>query len=304
MIATQVAPAADTPLPWLLARLTAIPWPVKRWIAERPKVWRYYTAVCRRAGWNATRLGWHTPRNGPLAGVRLRALHPNHLWVPVGVYETSVGRVVTTLLSELAGRGGDIEVWDVGGHRGLFSMLCARNGASRVLAFEPSASNIIAFREHLAANRSLADRIEIVQAAIADRDGDVEFLVNERDGAVSQMRADGVDRYDHDNAASVQTVPVARLDSVWAARSSCSAPSFVKIDVEGAEALVLAGATRLLDAHHPIVLMELHNAAAGRASIAQLARAGYRCWRIDAGGCLAPLAGDLAYGHVLARADR
>ena len=173
MIATQVAPAADTPLPWLLARLTAIPWPAKRWIA----------------GWNATRLGWHTPRNGPLAGVRLRALHPNHLWVPVGVYETSVGRVVTTLLSELAGRGGDIEVWDVGGHRGLFSMLCARNGASRVLAFEPSASNTSAFREHLAANRSLADRIEIVQAAIADRDGDVEFLVNERDGAVSQMRA-------------------------------------------------------------------------------------------------------------------
>jgi hypothetical protein len=99
-------------------------------------------------------------------------------------------------------------------------------------------------------------------------------------------------------------VPVARLDSVWAARSSSSTPSFVKIDVEGAEALVLAGAARLLDAHHPIVLMEVHNAAAGRAAIAQLTAAGYRCWRIDAGGRLAPLTGDLAYGHVLARADR
>src|SRR5436305_1287114 len=85
--------------------------------------------------WRAARLGWHTPRNGPLAGIRLRALHPNHLWVPVGVYETSVGRVVTTLLTELAGGGADLEVWDVGGHRGLFSLLCAHNGASRVLAF-------------------------------------------------------------------------------------------------------------------------------------------------------------------------
>jgi FkbM family methyltransferase len=181
-------------------------------------------------------------------------------------------------------------------------MLCAQNGASRVLAFEPSPSNILAFREHLAANPPLVDRIEIVQAAVADRDGDVEFFVNERDGAVSQMRADGVDQYDHGDAASVQTVPVVRLDSVWPARAA--APSFLKIDVEGAEALVLAGAARLLDAHYPVVLMEVHNEAAGRASIAQLSRAGYRCWRIDAGGHLAPLAGDLEYGHVLARADR
>ena len=305
MIVEHDQASGDVPLPWLLARLTGIPWPAKRWIAERPQAWRYYTAVCRRAGWNGTLLGWHTPRNGPFAGIRMRALHPNHLWVPVGVYETRVGRVATALLSELGRRPdgpGSIEVWDVGAHRGLFSMLCARHGADRVLAFEPSASNASALREHLAANPSLADRIEIVHAAMTDHDGEVEFVVNENDGAVCQIRANGVDGYDHGGAASVQVVPASRLDSFRAGRSS--APSLVKIDVEGAEALVLRGAVRLLDIDRPIVLMEVHNAAAGLASIEQLIAAGYRCWRIDPGSHLAPLTGGLAFGHVLARPER
>ncbi len=292
---------ADQHLPLPLARLTRTAWPVKRWIAEHPRVWRYYTALCRRAGWSGALLGWHTPNNGPLAGVRLRATHPNHLWVPVGVYEPSLGRIVTAVLSELKGRPGGVEVWDVGGHRGLFSMLCAQNGADRVIAFEPSAANIAAFREHLSANPALAERIEIVHAAVADRDGEVEFLVNEQDGAVCQIRASGVDGYDHGEAASVHTVAALRLDAWRAARPS--PPSLVKIDVEGAEALVLRGAARLLATDRPVVVMEVHNAGAARAAIAQLAEARYRVWQINAGGRLAPVSADLAYGHVLARPE-
>jgi FkbM family methyltransferase len=294
----------DRQLPWALERLTRLPWRVKRWIAEHQGVWRYYTAVCRRAGWSGSLLGWHTPTNGPLTGVRLRAIHPNHLWVPVGVYEPSVGRVVTAVLSELTGRSGGpgtIEVWDVGGHRGLFSMLCARNGADRVIAFEPSSTNVLAFREHLSANPTFADRIEILHAAVADRDGEIEFLVNEQDGAVSQIRGNGVDGYDHGGRASVQAVQVVQLDTVRASRAT--GPALIKIDVEGAEALVIRGAERLLATDRPIVVMEVHNAAAARAAIARLREARYRVWRIDGKGRLAPVTHDFAYGHVLARPE-
>lgn len=295
-------PAFDVPLPWLLKGLTSIPWPAKAWIAERPHVWRVYTGACRRLGWNASRLGWHTPPNGPLAGVRIRALHPNHLWVPVGVYETSVARLVVSLLAETAGRPDPVEVWDVGAHRGLFSLLCARNGADRVLAIEPSAANIDALRGHLAANPALGGRIEILHAAIADRDGDIEFIVNDSDGAVCQIRATGVEPYDHGSSASSNRVPSWTLDSVLARRSS--PPVLVKIDVEGAEALVLGGATRLLAEHRPTVLMEVHNASAGRASIELLTRAGYCSSHVGVNGRLAPVPADLAYGHVLARAEQ
>ena len=159
-----------------------------------------------------------------------------------------------------------------------------------MLAFEPSASNIVVFREHLSANPALAARVDIVHAAVADQDGDIEFLVNEEDGAVNQIQATGVEGYDHAQAASIQKVPVLQLDTWRAARSS--APSILKVDVEGAEAHVLRGAARVLATDRPIVLMEVHHAAAARAALAQLADARYRCWQIEAGGHLAPVSLD------------
>ena len=301
MMEHESIPAFDVPLPWLLKGLTSIPWPAKAWIAERPQVWRFYTGACRRLGWNASRLGWHTPLNGPLAGVRIRALHPNHLWVPVGVYETGVARLVISLLAEGVGRPGTIEVWDVGAHRGLFSLLCVRNGADRVLAIEPSRANIDALGEHLAVNSALGGRVEILHAAISDRDGDIEFIVNNTDGAVCQIRATGVEPYDHGGSASPNTVPSWTLDSLLAQRTS--PPVLVKIDVEGAEALVLRGAARLLAEHRPAVLMEVHNASAGRSSIELLTRAGYRSSHVGVNGRLTPVPVDLAYGHVLSRVE-
>jgi FkbM family methyltransferase len=294
--------AADVSLPWLLKGLTSIPWAAKAWIAERPQVWRFYTGACRRLGWNASRLGWHTSSNGPLAGVRIRALHPNHLWVPVGVYETSVARLAISILAETAGRPDAAEVWDVGAHRGLFSLMCARNGAERVLAIEPSAVNLEALRDHLAANAALGRRIETLHAAISDRDGEIEFVINDTDGAVCQIRADGVAQYDHGSSTSRRTVPAWTLDSLLARRTS--PPVLVKIDVEGAEGLVLAGAARLLSEHRPAIFMEVHNASAGRASIDLLTRAGYRSSLVGVNAHLAPIPADLAYGHVLARAGR
>jgi FkbM family methyltransferase len=291
----------DVPLPWLLKGLTSIPWAAKAWIAERPQVWRFYAGACRRLGWNASRLGWHTSSNGPLAGVRIRALHPNHLWVPVGVYETHVARLVVSILAETAGRQDAVEVWDVGAHRGLFSLMCARNGAERVLAIEPSAANLGALREHLTANAAWGRRIEILHAAISDRDGDIEFVVNS-DGAVCQIRADGVAQYDQGPSAFHVTVPSWTLDSLLGRR--ISPPVLVKIDVEGAEALVLRGAARLLSEHRPAILMEVHNASAGRQAIELLTRAGYRSWQIGVNGGLVPVPADFAYGHVLARAER
>ena len=273
-------PASDVQLPWLVARLTDIPWPAKQWIAERPLAWRYYTAACRRAGWNGACLGWHTPHNGPFAGIRTRALHANHLWVPVGVYEVGVSECLMAVLREQAAGAGGTDVWDVGANHGRLSLLCARHGASRVLAIEPSASNIAILNEHLAANPGISARIDVLQAAIADEDGEVEFVMNDLDGAVGQIRSREVAGYDHGSAASIGSVASWRLDTLRATRR---APALVKIDVEGAEVLVLRGAARLLDIDRPIVLVEIHNADAGRASLALLRDAGYRCERLDAG---------------------
>lgn len=208
----------DRPVSPLLAALTGVPWGLKEWIAARPVAWRYYTALCRRAGWGVACLGWQTPTNGPFAGIRTQALHPNHLWVLAGSYEVGVTSCLRTILHELARRQPAVEMWDIGSHHGRMALLCARHGASRVLAVEPSAANLDLLRQHLAANPSLAARIDVLNAAISNRDGDVDLVVNQSDGAVCQIRESGVSEDEHGPVTLVSTIRSHRIDSLVKSR--------------------------------------------------------------------------------------
>jgi hypothetical protein len=75
----------------------------------------------------------------------------------------------------------------------------------------------------------------------------------------------------------------------------------LKIDVEGAEALVLAGAAALLRDQSPAVVVEIHNEAAGRRSVDLLTQAGYDCRRLEGDGTLTTLGDVVGYGHIVAR---
>ena len=300
MTAAGAAPA-DVVLPSPLASLTHIPWFAKRWIAARPLAWRCYTFLCRRAGWGGAFLGWHTPVNGSFAGIRTMALHANHLWVPVGIYEVGVSRCLITLLRELTRGAAGTDVWDVGANEGRLSLLCARHGASRVLAIEPSASNVAILSRHVAANPDIGGRIEVLQAAISDHDGQVDFITNVEDGVLCQIQSPDVTGHDHGTAGSVGVVASLQLDTLRATRP---APALVKIDVEGAEVLVLRGAARLLEIDRPLVLVEIHNSAAGRASLELLRGAGYHCDRLDAAGRPSAVGREFASGHLVARPGR
>lgn len=170
--------------------LVALPWPVKAWIARHPGAWRVYSSACRRLGWNRTARGWHTSPNGPFAGIRIEALHTNHLWAAAGLYEPAVAGQLLALLHDARYAGA--EVWDVGAHRGLMSLLAARHGASRVLAIEPAPANLAMLERELAANPVLADRVEVMNAAVSDVDGEIDISVNAEDGSISQIAAPGV----------------------------------------------------------------------------------------------------------------
>jgi FkbM family methyltransferase len=145
------------------------------------------------------------------------------------------------LLKDLLRRGET--VWDVGAHHG-FVTLCAakRVGPTGVVhAFEPSASNQAALRRHLRWNR--LTNVEVHPYALSDSDGESCFGSN----ATSKMCALG-----HQG----ETVAVRRGTTI--AREGISAPpTFLKIDVEGAEAAaiagtlpILSGKTRMLVAIH------------------------------------------------------
>jgi FkbM family methyltransferase len=280
-------------LPLALRTLLALPWEVKRAIARRPLAWRAYVSACHRLGWGApSTLGWHRAANGPFAGLLLEAWHVNHLWIPAGTYEPVVSGLLTRLVDERA-RGGT--VWDVGANVGLTALLFARHGAARVVALEPSAANRDRLRRQLAANPAWADRIELLEVAASDEEGAIDFH-DATSSSYSQVIADEVVPWSVTGSVSrVPTVPLDRL-----LQRGHPPPQLLKIDVEGAEAMVLRGARELLRRARPTVLVEVHNPAAAAATQQLLEQAGLRCRVLDENGHPRPITTPIRYGHYLA----
>jgi FkbM family methyltransferase len=134
---------------------------------------------------------------------------------------------------------------DVGANIGLTSIIMARR-LSRVLAFEPSPPNLDLLRRNLALND--LDNVEVIAAAVSNRAGALAFHVAEF-GPGSQVVSEG----HFGRGAPTIEVRSVRLDSFGFPRID-----FIKIDVEGHEPEVLAGARTLLERDRPLIHMELN----------------------------------------------
>lgn len=126
-------------------------------------------------------------------------------------------------------------VVDVGANVGFFALLASRAGVD-TLAIEPSSLNL----RHLYENLRLAKgpgSVEVLPVAISDAIG-VTDLLGSGQGASLQPGWGGI-------AANYRTpVPTTTLDSVLAGRTG---RLLIKVDVEGSENAVLAGASATLD---------------------------------------------------------
>jgi predicted nicotinamide N-methyase len=135
-------------------------------------------------------------------------------------------------------RPGD-RCFDLGGHNGFYAMVLARLSGERVVSFEFADDGVQRIRRNLALNPRLAPLVEVRQVYVADRTGE--------------------------GAATLDDLAVAE---------DLGFPDLVKIDVEGAEARVLRGASAVL-ARRPHVIVETHGRDLERECAATLARFGY-----------------------------
>jgi FkbM family methyltransferase len=130
---------------------------------------------------------------------------------------------------------------DVGAAIGLFSLNLARlvSPGGTVVAIEPAPANLRLLRWNAARN---AARIEVVPAAASSESGMRHFLLTES--------SDSHAFFHHPLIAPSKEIEVrvVRLDSV------VEKADFFKIDVEGAELEVLAGAGQLLERRPPLVV--------------------------------------------------
>jgi FkbM family methyltransferase len=165
-----------------------------------------------------------------------------------GIYEPPITRVFLRHVP----RGGTVV--DAGANWGYFSLIAAaaagRDG--RVLALEPDPRHC----DLLAANVALNGftQVQTVRAAAADRAGTLTLTGyddREANRGVSRIAASGA-------PATGRRFEVAAA-TIDALTDAIPVVDLVKIDVEGAEDLVLAGMQRGLDAHrYRAILLELH----------------------------------------------
>jgi len=143
-------------------------------------------------------------------------------------------------------------VWDVGANVGLFTFSAAGLAGPDGTVVAVEADTWLAGNLRRAAywNPGAAS-IVVVPAAVADEMGLNEFVVAKNNRAVNYLsNAHGSDVTG--GVRERQIVPTLTLDCL---AKTLPLPDVLKIDVEGAEVLVLAGAKTVLDAR-PTILIE------------------------------------------------
>jgi FkbM family methyltransferase len=147
---------------------------------------------------------------------------------------------------------------DVGANDGYYTLFAARRvgPGGRVVAIEPSSRE----RAHLERNlaRNGIDNVEIVPAALGAAAGHADLHLAH--GAHTGHNTLGSFAHDDVVPDSLERVTLDTLDAV-VARLGLPRVDVVKIDVEGAEAGVIAGARTVLTTMRPVLMMELSDSA-------------------------------------------
>lgn len=150
-------------------------------------------------------------------------------------------------------------VIEIGAHIGYLSVhfreLVGDDG--KVIVFEPGQDN----RLYLKKNVACYDNVTVEAAAVSDFNGQSTFYVEDLSGQNNSLLP-AIEMLEVNNSsagmnvkARPQNVTVTTLDSYCDAHNL--KPSFIKIDVEGAERECLKGAKTTLQKHRPILLLEV-----------------------------------------------
>ena len=189
----------------------------------------------------------HRIKGGPADGLVYPVELPQDKQIWLGNYEQSFSETLAAAI-----RPGDV-CYDIGGYRGFFSGVMACQKAASVAVFEPLPDNQTQIKKMIALN--LGFTISLFPYALADEAGETTFTVMPE----SSMGKLGKSTFDSGDQAS-GSIPV-QLETIdrLIVGAKIQPAKLIKIDVEGAEFLVLQGSQNLVREHHPTFYIEAHS---------------------------------------------
>jgi FkbM family methyltransferase len=183
---------------------------------------------------------------------------------------------------------GDV-FYDAGANYGFYTALAAEfvGETGQVHAFEP----LPEIHEELVRNFG-ATAVRAVDAALWDKSGEATLYRHRLSDAFNTLEAEVTD-FDKTRGGETTTVRCLTLDEYAKANKP---PTVIKIDVEGGEKRLIAGAAATFRAAKPVVAMEVWAGEGGERFSLPAARAlldlGYDAFALSEDGGAAPLAPD------------
>lgn len=206
------------------------------------------------------------------------------VWGNLKVWETTSLRIFSEL-SQTSER-----FLDVGAYSGIYSLIACADGNGEVIAFEPNPAIRPLLERNIRANR-WESRITVIPKGASDRSGTARMAIP-ADTTAARV----------DDAGTGPTIELTSIDEVLGGRRA----DIIKIDVEGLEARVLAGASETLDTYRPALIVESLNERSFEEVRAVLAPHGYdRCEHLAPDGAVLTnkYVGMSAYANFLWKAD-
>jgi len=132
--------------------------------------------------------------------------------------------------------------WDVGANIGIFSLYAAHAGKSKVVAFEPSASNYYVLAKNIEANGA-ADSVAAYCVALSDSNSlDYFYLTSMSAGSACHVFG----KENNPSSGALKQAAIGYTMDDFIERYDPPFPNYLKVDVDGHERKVLAGAKKTL----------------------------------------------------------
>jgi FkbM family methyltransferase len=207
-----------------------------------------------------------TMRKGLFKGIKLEINLANQLSLIFGTPEIHLQEILKKYITKNA------IVFDIGANIGYVSIAMSRivGDGGKVFAFEAIPSTAERCRKNLELNT--CNNVQLVNKALSDECGKVEFRIPEG-GNIHSMAS----MVWHKNQSDVLSVEVDAITIDLDQQFKDLMPSFLKIDVEGAEGKVILGMQHMISRCYPVIFIECSKA--GRQIVWDLLKLlNYKCF--------------------------